>query len=143
MNWMPGIKNFLITAPSPDAVVNTSTAAAITSGAAVVISHGWTVQLFGIQPSALFACFCGAAIALGFLPQMARIGMFSALLIGTIGGAYATPAIASVLATPHINAVGFFASLLTYLVLGVVFKRVEPWMEKLVDKMVNRNGGAQ
>lgn len=126
-------REFLVAVPSHDSVVGVTTVAAVASGAASVVSYNWTMQLFGISPYVFFLCFCGAVIALRFLPKMNRAGIFSALAIGTVSSAASATWLADLAGTQRIGAVGFISGLLSYLVLSILFENAATWLKKLVD----------
>lgn len=133
MNLITPMREFLTAVPSSDTTVAAATVAALTSGAASLVTQSWTMQLFGIQPTVMFACFCGAAVALRFLPKMNRAGMFSALAIGTLSGAFGTPWLASWLGTQHFNTIGFLIGLGAHLIFSIIFDNAPAWLNKLVS----------
>lgn len=100
-------------------------ASAVTSAVAAVATEDLAVQVFGITASVLFACFCGAAIAVWFLPKASRWGMFISVLIGTIAGGYSTPAVADFFSIQKLNAVGFLTGLLAYALIALAFSKGE------------------
>lgn len=124
---MTPLREFLLVVPSTDNTITAATTAAVASGVASLTTQSWTMQIFNIHPTVLFACFCGATIALRFLPKMNRAGMFASLFIGTIGGAYAAPLVASAIKTEHLNGIGFIMGAISHLVLTIFFNNAEKW----------------
>ena len=112
----------LIAGYSTNAVAQT---AALTSAVAAIATGDWATQVFGIPTNVLFACFCGAAIALRFLPKSTRWGMFSSVLIGTIAAGYTTPALADLWEIKRLNAIGFGSGLLAYTIIALIFAKGE------------------
>lgn len=133
MNLITPVREFLSVVPAHDSTVTAATTAAIASGVASLTTQSWTIQLFGIQPTVMFACFCGAAVALRFLPKMNRAGMFTALAIGTLAGAFGTPAMAGWLGSTHYNGIGFAIGLCAHGLFAIVFENAEKWLKMLVS----------
>lgn len=133
MNLLSPVREFMAAVPAQDTIVATATIAAATSGAASLVTYNWTMQLFGISPYVFFLCFCGAVIALRFLPKMNRAGIFSALGIGTVSSASSATWLADVVGTQRIGAIGFLTGLLAYLVLSILFENAATFIKKWVD----------
>ncbi len=132
MNLTP-FREFLQFVPATDSTATAATKAAIASGVASMTTQSWAIDLFGIQPTVMFACFCGAAVALRFLPKMNRAGMFSALAIGTLSGAFGTPAMAAWLDSQHLTGIGFVIGLCAHGLFAIVFENAATWLNKLVS----------
>jgi hypothetical protein len=116
-----------VTGYSVNALANT---AAVTSALATVATGDWSQMIFGISANVLFACFCGAVVALRFLTKMSRWGMFLSVVIATITAGYFAPVIADILEIKRMSAVGFGTGLAAYYLLSIGFARGETWISK-------------
>ena len=109
-----------------------SATVAVTSGTAAWITSDITMAVFGIPASVLFAVFCGAVIAIRFLPEVTRWTWASQIGIGTVAGGYATPLAAEMIKTDHVNSIGAALGFLSYFILSKAFT----WVEKFTNKKV-------
>ena len=105
---------------------------AVTSGAASWLTADAAMAIFGIPASVLFAVFCGAVIAIRFLPEVTRWTWASQIGIGTVAGGYATPLAAELVKTDHVNSLGAAVGFLSYFILSNAFT----WVKKFTDKKV-------
>lgn len=92
MNWITAA----VAATGHDATAKATTAAAVTSGAASLAVADIALTVFGVPGVVLFAGFAGAAIALRFLPEISRWGMFTSVGSGTIISGYSAEALVGI-----------------------------------------------
>jgi len=123
------MKKYLAFAAVPN---DANSAVVVSSGAAALITADYSMALFGIPASVLFAVFCGAVIAIRFLPEVSRMAWATNIGIGTIAGGYATPIAAEVVKTEHINSLGAGVGFIAYFILSNAFT----WFKKFTDKKV-------
>jgi len=71
-----------------DPVSAKAAAAAVVSGTASVVSADLSTAMFGVPIAVILAAFAGASLALAFLPQMSRVQMLTAVLLGMAIGVY-------------------------------------------------------
>jgi hypothetical protein len=87
--------NTFLVAVSGDTTHKAVTTAALGSGVASFATADWAMAIFGVPAAVLFAGFAGAAIALRFVPELSRWGMFGSVGSGTIISGYSADAFMS------------------------------------------------
>lgn len=135
------IRPVLIAAVGHEVATKAEVVATAGAGVAAFMAMEWSMIIFGVPNTVLFASFLGAVVSLSVLSKTTKWGMFGALVCGTLSGGFLTPAVAGALdARNYYLSVGFGIGLVAHLVLSVLFKNFGKWAN---DFIASKMGGKQ
>lgn len=135
------IRPVLIAAVGHEVATKAEVVATAGAGVATVMALDWSMIIFGVPNTVLFASFLGSAVALSVLPKMTKTQMFSALFCGTVSGGYFTPWAATMADTKNFLSVGFLIGVIAHLVLTILFKNAAEWASGLYGAVKDKIGG--
>lgn len=112
---------------------------AASSAAAAQATENWSVAMFGITASVLFAGFAGSCVALAILPPMEKKRMFAVVFAGSMTAAYLTLPLCLEMKWDHryYFGVSFGLGVLAHFVLSMIVTHgKDAW-----DALISRLGG--